>query len=50
MTDYRKDGHPSVFRNPITGSEQHENKAQDCSHSCLPAVPDAWNELLYATL
>ncbi|XP_006854129.2 protein trichome birefringence-like 4 [Amborella trichopoda] len=50
MTDYRKDGHPSVFRNPITGNQQFTNKAQDCSHWCLPGVPDAWNELLYATL
>ncbi|KAJ4848404.1 Protein trichome birefringence-like 4 [Turnera subulata] len=48
MTDYRKDGHPSIYRQPeiirIPGL------IQDCSHWCLPGVPDSWNELLYATL
>ncbi|CAA6665527.1 unnamed protein product [Spirodela intermedia] len=37
LTDYRKDGHPSIYR-------------KNCSHWCLPGVPDAWNELLYASL
>jgi hypothetical protein len=23
---------------------------QDCSHWCLPGIPDSWNELLYSTL
>lgn len=52
MTDYRKDGHPSIFRQ-VGGGGQSHNKGgmiQDCSHWCLPGVPDAWNELLYATL
>jgi hypothetical protein len=22
----------------------------DCSHWCLPGVPDSWNELLYAQI
>ncbi|KAK1262065.1 hypothetical protein QJS04_geneDACA008907 [Acorus gramineus] len=46
MSDYRKDGHPSVFRHPQKG----ELRGQDCSHWCLPGVPDAWNELLYAAI
>ncbi|MCH96386.1 protein YLS7-like, partial [Trifolium medium] len=52
MTDYRKDGHPSIYRMEYkteaerTTAEQH----QDCSHWCLPGVPDTWNELLYASL
>ncbi|CAN1293681.1 Protein trichome birefringence [Linum perenne] len=42
LTNFRKDGHPSVYRkNRIT---------RDCSHWCLPGVPDAWNELIYANL
>lgn len=53
MTDYRKDGHPSIFRQ-VGGGGQRHNKGggmiQDCSHWCLPGVPDAWNELVYATL
>ncbi|KAL8041593.1 hypothetical protein ABFS82_10G173100 [Erythranthe guttata] len=46
MTDYRKDGHPSIFR------KQHsaDLSFQDCSHWCLPGVPDTWNEILYAEL
>ncbi|PPD70897.1 hypothetical protein GOBAR_DD32223 [Gossypium barbadense] len=34
-------------------TEQEGNAAgrvQDCSHWCLPGVPDTWNELLYASL
>ncbi|PWA93165.1 hypothetical protein CTI12_AA073790 [Artemisia annua] len=52
LTDFRKDGHPSIYR------KQHYSPAeikspfhfQDCSHWCLPGVPDAWNEILYAQL
>ncbi|KAK6930242.1 PC-Esterase [Dillenia turbinata] len=48
MTDYRKDGHPSIYR--IAGNQRNPGMYQDCSHWCLPGVPDSWNELLYATL
>ncbi|KAF9619979.1 hypothetical protein IFM89_010595 [Coptis chinensis] len=48
MTDYRKDGHPSIYRQP--GTQRTAGMNQDCSHWCLPGVPDAWNELLYATI
>uniref|UniRef100_A0A0E0KSL8 Uncharacterized protein n=1 Tax=Oryza punctata TaxID=4537 RepID=A0A0E0KSL8_ORYPU len=52
MTDYRKDGHPSVYR--VRYETEEERMAavakQDCSHWCLPGVPDSWNELLYASL
>ncbi|XP_074307022.1 uncharacterized protein LOC141642203 [Silene latifolia] len=52
LTDYRKDGHPSVYRKlHLTDDEkQSPLKYQDCSHWCLPGVPDSWNELLYAEL
>ncbi|XP_073150093.1 protein trichome birefringence-like 8 [Henckelia pumila] len=46
LTEFRKDGHPSSNREPGTP----ENAPQDCSHWCLPGVPDTWNELLYAEL
>lgn len=52
MTDYRKDGHPSIYRK-LHMSEEDKIKPlqiQDCSHWCLPGVPDAWNEILYAEL
>jgi hypothetical protein len=52
LTDYRKDGHPSVYR--VRYDTEEERMAaiskQDCSHWCLPGVPDTWNELLYASL
>ncbi|KAJ8444999.1 hypothetical protein Cgig2_029193 [Carnegiea gigantea] len=48
MTGYRKDGHPSKFRQP--GSEVRAGMRQDCSHWCLPGVPDTWNQLLFASL
>ncbi|KAI8558889.1 hypothetical protein RHMOL_Rhmol04G0131200 [Rhododendron molle] len=52
MTDYRKDGHPSIFRKQNLSEEERKSplRSQDCSHWCLPGVPDAWNELLYAEL
>lgn len=50
MTDYRKDGHPSIFRQVEAGQFFKKGMVQDCSHWCLPGVPDSWNELLYATL
>ncbi|KAJ4840382.1 hypothetical protein Tsubulata_034789 [Turnera subulata] len=52
MTDYRKDGHPSIYRKPNVTEEERRSpmQYQDCSHWCLPGVPDAWNEILYAEL
>ncbi|PON63914.1 Trichome birefringence-like family [Trema orientale] len=46
MTTRRKDGHPSIYKKwPENEPASHH---QDCSHWCLPGVPDSWNELLYA--
>ncbi|XP_057866561.2 protein trichome birefringence-like 2 [Cryptomeria japonica] len=52
MTDYRKDAHPSIYRKQFPSQEERiqEVRYQDCSHWCLPGVPDTWNELLYASL
>ncbi|KAJ0740411.1 putative PMR5 domain, PC-Esterase [Helianthus annuus] len=51
LTDYRKDGHPSIYRTVYKSlSPEQRIAAQDCSHWCLPGVPDTWNELLYASL
>ncbi|KAK9282069.1 hypothetical protein L1049_004981 [Liquidambar formosana] len=47
MTSRRKDGHLSLYYlGPKTGPAPIHR--QDCSHWCLPGVPDSWNELLYA--
>lgn len=50
MSDYRKDAHPSIFRLPIEKRRNIEQQKQDCSHWCLPGVPDDWNEILYTML
>ncbi|KAK7396970.1 hypothetical protein VNO78_18134 [Psophocarpus tetragonolobus] len=42
LSAYRIDGHPSIY-----GRKTRSSKIQDCSHWCLPGVPDTWNELLY---
>ncbi|KAL6603100.1 hypothetical protein ACP70R_043461 [Stipagrostis hirtigluma subsp. patula] len=47
LTNFRKDGHPSVYGKP---HGRVSKRKQDCSHWCLPGVPDAWNELIYASL
>ncbi|KAL2937500.1 Protein trichome birefringence-like 43, partial [Bienertia sinuspersici] len=39
----RRDAHPGVY-----GIGRH--RLPDCSHWCLPGVPDTWNHLLYASL
>ncbi|CAM8890520.1 unnamed protein product [Rhodiola kirilowii] len=44
MSARRKDGHSSVFYQAPPASVHR----QDCSHWCLPGVPDSWNQLLFA--
>lgn len=46
MTSRRKDGHSSLYY--LGPKELAPFHRQDCSHWCLPGVPDSWNELLYA--
>lgn len=47
MSSRRKDGHASLYYlGPDVGPAPIHR--QDCSHWCLPGVPDSWNELLYA--
>ncbi|KAK8548539.1 hypothetical protein V6N12_061451 [Hibiscus sabdariffa] len=47
MTTPRKDGHASLYYLGPKESPAPIHR-QDCSHWCLPGVPDAWNELFYA--
>ncbi|TVU37475.1 hypothetical protein EJB05_10791, partial [Eragrostis curvula] len=49
MTAQRRDGHPSVY-NVAPSSRLPAGQREDCSHWCLPGVPDAWNELLYTVI
>ncbi|CAH8382953.1 unnamed protein product [Eruca vesicaria subsp. sativa] len=51
LSEYRKDGHSSVYRKfwePLS-DESLKNPASyaDCNHWCLPGVPDVWNQLLF---
>ncbi|XP_010435819.1 PREDICTED: protein trichome birefringence-like 10 isoform X2 [Camelina sativa] len=46
MASQRKDGHPSLYYLGSHGPAPLHR--QDCSHWCLPGVPDTWNELFYA--
>ncbi|XP_047307908.1 protein trichome birefringence-like 39 [Impatiens glandulifera] len=42
LSQYRKDAHPTTYSS--------KNNGLDCSHWCLPGLPDTWNALLYAAL
>lgn len=46
MAAQRNDGHPSLYYLGSAGLAPINR--QDCSHWCLPGVPESWNELLYA--
>ena len=48
MTSKRKDGHASIYYSGPKNGGPAPLRRQDCSHWCLPGVPDTWNELLYA--
>ncbi|KAJ4957930.1 hypothetical protein NE237_025041 [Protea cynaroides] len=50
MTNFRKDGHPSIYGKIRMAGKKVSTRRQDCSHWCLPGVPDAWNELIYSNL
>ncbi|XP_019450361.1 PREDICTED: protein trichome birefringence-like 34 [Lupinus angustifolius] len=52
LSEYRKEGHPSIYRKqwePLTQTQiSNPNGYADCIHWCLPGVPDVWNQFLYA--
>lgn len=55
LSQYRMESHPSIYRykdwrNLSTKYEDIVSIRPDCSHWCLPGVPDTWNRLLYASL
>nr|POE55860.1 protein trichome birefringence [Quercus suber] len=52
MSDFRIDAHPSIYRKQNLTEEEKISllRYQDCSHWCLPGVPDTWNEIIYAQL
>lgn len=50
LTNFRKDGHPSIYGKPNMDGKKVSSRKQDCSHWCLPGVPDVWNHLIYVSL
>ncbi|OWM87649.1 hypothetical protein CDL15_Pgr022762 [Punica granatum] len=54
LSALRRDGHPSVYKKAMNQEERQNPTAtghsSDCSHWCLPGVPDTWNEMLSALL
>ncbi|PWA57517.1 PC-Esterase [Artemisia annua] len=50
LTQYRRDAYPSIYRrhySPLTATQlSNPISYADCSHWCVPGVPDTWNELL----
>jgi GDSL/SGNH-like Acyl-Esterase family found in Pmr5 and Cas1p len=51
MSGLRRDGHPSIFTGDrIRGTIHGVPTFSDCSHWCLPGVPDSWNEMLAVLL
>uniref|UniRef100_A0A0A9DRB7 Trichome birefringence-like C-terminal domain-containing protein n=1 Tax=Arundo donax TaxID=35708 RepID=A0A0A9DRB7_ARUDO len=52
MSALRKDAHPSVYSGDFSPAQRANPGAGsvDCSHWCLPGLPDTWNQLLYTLL
>ncbi|KAG8086558.1 hypothetical protein GUJ93_ZPchr0010g10731 [Zizania palustris] len=54
LSELRRDAHPSVFTakgGKLLTPEQRRQPGSyaDCSHWCLPGLPDTWNQLLFAS-
>ncbi|XP_022847184.1 protein PMR5-like isoform X1 [Olea europaea var. sylvestris] len=51
LSAMRKDAHPSIYSGDLTpGQRANPDHSADCSHWCLPGLPDTWNQLLYTAL
>ncbi|KAG8061505.1 hypothetical protein GUJ93_ZPchr0003g18232 [Zizania palustris] len=51
MSERRRDAHTQIYQKqwaqPTPEQLADPSSYADCTHWCLPGVPDAWNELLY---
>lgn len=48
LSELRKDGHPSIYSGDLNpGQRTNPDRSADCSHWCLPGLPDTWNQLFY---
>ncbi|XP_027336847.1 protein PMR5-like [Abrus precatorius] len=50
LSAYRKDAHPSIYSGDLSPEQRANPDHSDCSHWCLPGLPDTWNELFYTAL
>ncbi|XP_057953607.1 protein PMR5 [Malania oleifera] len=51
LSEMRKDGHPSIYSGDLSpGQRANPGQSADCSHWCLPGLPDTWNQLFYTLL
>ncbi|KAK1571485.1 hypothetical protein Q3G72_018007 [Acer saccharum] len=50
LSEYRKDAHPSLYGVSRDKRKSDLKTNPDCTHWCLPGLPDTWNELLYTKI
>ncbi|GKU93408.1 hypothetical protein SLEP1_g7001 [Rubroshorea leprosula] len=51
LSELRKDGHPSIYSGDLSpGQKANPYQSADCSHWCIPGLPDTWNQLFYTVL
>ncbi|KAK4577752.1 hypothetical protein RGQ29_028035 [Quercus rubra] len=55
LSQYRRDAHPSIYTSRqgklLTVAQRNDPLTYaDCSHWCLPGLPDTWNSLVYASM
>ncbi|XP_073143900.1 protein PMR5 [Henckelia pumila] len=51
LSALRKDAHPSIYSGDLTPEQRaNPDHSADCSHWCLPGLPDTWNQLFYTAL
>lgn len=51
LSMYRKDAHASVYTSKLKQMKnENDYSIVDCSHWCLPGLPDVWNNFLYALI
>ncbi|KAL8215194.1 hypothetical protein R6Q57_004643 [Mikania cordata] len=51
LSAMRKDAHPSIYTGDLSPRQRaNPDHSADCSHWCLPGLPDTWNQLFYTAL
>ncbi|XP_009588313.1 protein PMR5-like [Nicotiana tomentosiformis] len=50
LSAMRKDAHPSIYSGDLNSQQRINPNKADCTHWCLPGLPDTWNQLFYSAL